>query len=51
MSKDFLAAFPNLLLPVFGACTEPESPLLTVISEIRYQKKLLMRHLLQLEST
>lgn len=39
MSKDLLAAFPNLLLPVLGALIEPESPLLAVISEIRYRKK------------
>lgn len=51
MSKDLLAAFPNLLLPVLGALIEPESPLLAVISEIRYRKKMLMHHLLQLETT
>lgn len=51
MSQDLLAAFPSLLLPVFGARTEPKNPLLAVISEIRHKKKLLMRHLLQLETT
>lgn len=37
--KRFLGCFSQLLLlSVFRACTEPESPLLTVISKIRYQK-------------
>lgn len=51
MSKDFLAASPNLLLSVLEARIEPESPLLAVISEIRYRKKMLMHHLLQVETT
>lgn len=52
MSKDLLAAFPkNLLLPVLGAHIEPERTLLSVISEIRYSKKMLMHHLLTLKTT
>lgn len=37
--KRFLGCISQLLLlSVFRACTEPESPLLTVISKIRYKK-------------